>query len=351
MKFGSEIKGFKTRERKPVRVTPADLLRISHSESWGALPLLIEPKVEEVDLCGWLASNREFIEEQLAQSGAILFRNFAIHSADHFAEVARAVSGELLDYNERAAPRVEVRKNIFTSTEYPADQTIRQHHEMSYAHNWPSKIWFYCVQPAEEGGRTPLADDRKVFDLIDPKIKERFIDKKVMYIRNYSSRVDLPWQDVFQTTDRSAVERYCRSAEMDFEWLGEDGLRTRAVRQSVAAHPKTGELVWFNHAHMFHASSLEPAVRHALLSQFEADELPRNAFYGDGSPFEDAVLDEIREIYRQAAVSFAWQPKDVLMVDNLLITHGREPYVGPRRILVAMTELSNKTHLPIHIRP
>src|SRR5262249_51434849 len=111
------------------------------------------------------------------------------------------------------------------------------------------------------------------------------------------------------------------------------------VRQVTATHPRTGETVWFNHAHMFHVSNLDPAVRAALLAEFDDDELPRNAFYGDGSPIEDEVLAAIRETYREAAGAFPWERGDVLLLDNFLVSHGRQPFRGPRRIVVAMAEL------------
>jgi hypothetical protein len=90
---------------------------------------------------------------------------------------------------------------------------------------------------------------------------------------------------------------------------------------------------------MFHLSNLEPATREALLAEFTEEYLPRNAYYGDGTPIEDSVLDEIREVYTRSATVFAWQKNDVLMLDNILASHGREPFTGPRRILVAMAEL------------
>jgi hypothetical protein len=214
---------------------------------------------------------------------------------------------------------------------------------MSYSHNWPTKIFFYCDLPAQSGGRTPIAEDRKVFPALDPEVKARFLEKKVMYVRNYGEGVDLPWQEAFQTSDPQAVEAYCRKAGAEVEWRGRDRLRTRSVRQVVATHPKTGEVVWFNHAHMFHMSNVEPEVLSALLEEFAPDELPRNAFYGDGSPLEVEALDHIRQVYRDTSVGFPWQKGDILLLDNFLVSHGREPFGGPRRILVAMAELYTAT--------
>jgi alpha-ketoglutarate-dependent taurine dioxygenase len=201
------------------------------------------------------------------------------------------------------------------------------------------KIWFYCVTPAQAGGATPLASSRTVFRLLDPQVKETFMRQGVMYVRNYGEGVDLSWQEAFQTDDRAKVEEYCRRAHTQFEWKDGNRLRTRQVRQVCASHPQTGETVWFNHAHMFHISNVEPTVRASLLEEFSEDELPRNAFYGDGTSIESSVLEHIREVYRTASVRFAWQKGDILMLDNFLAAHGREPFVGPRKIVVALAEL------------
>jgi alpha-ketoglutarate-dependent taurine dioxygenase len=325
--------------RKAVRLSSADLIETSCLEGEDSFPLVIRPAVEGANLIAWAETSRAFVESELLRHGALLFRGFDVREVGQFEQLTAALTDELIEYHERAAPRTEVGRNVYTSTEYPAEHEIPLHHEMSYSHNWPTKLWFFCAQPAARGGRTPIAPDRKVFGLIDPKIKERFVEKKVMYVRNYGEGVDLSWQETFQTEDRDAVERYCRQSHTEFEWRGGNRLRTRQVRQAVATHPRTGETVWFNHAHMFHVSNLEPSVRESLLAEFTEDELPRNAFYGDGTPIESSVLEEIREVYRQASVAFDWQKGDILMLDNFLASHGREPFEGPRKILVAMAEL------------
>lgn len=334
---GTSLGRFRSARPGAIRITEQNLVN-THTFGTEHVPLVVTPAVPDLSLEEWARANRPFVEARLFEYGAILFRGFSVNSVDDFERAARAVTPDLLDYTERAAPRTEVTKKVLTSTEYPADQVIPLHHEMSYSHNWPAKLWFYCQQPARLKGRTPLASDRVVFRALDPSIKSPFMDKKVMYVRNYGEGVDLSWQEAFQTDNPAVVEQYCKASGTAWEWRG-SRLRTRQVRQAVATHPITQETVWFNHAHLFHPSNLPAEVREAMLCQFADDELPRNVFYGDGSPIDTAVVEEIRSVYDAAASAFDWHAEDVLLVDNFLVSHGREPFEGPRRLLVAMAEL------------
>ena len=302
------------------------------------LPLVLRPGVEGISLNGWVAHNLGDLLAELRHYGAILFRGFGGRTLAEFEQIAGTVSGELMQYSFRSTPRTAVGGKVYTSTEYPPDQTIPMHNEMSYTSTWPLKIWFYCERPAEKGGETPLADSRKVLARIPPEIRRRFEEKKVLYLRNYGGGLDLPWENVFQTSDRAEVERFCRGAGIEIEWKGGDRLRTRQRCQAVARHPETGEMVWFNQAHLFHRSSLDPTVLAALLAGCGEDDLPRDSSYGDGTPIETSVLDEIRGIYVQESVAFPWQEGDMIMVDNMLVAHGRRPFTGPRKVLVTMAE-------------
>lgn len=308
-------------------------------ESLQSFLLVIHASVNGLDPIEWATTNRESLKTELLNHGAILLRNFNVIPPTGLEQFITRVFGELLDYSYASTPRKLVSGKIYTSTKYPADQSIPLHNEMAYSREWPMTIVFYCIQAPVQGGETPIADSRKLFERIDPKITKLFLEKQVMYVRNYGGGLDLPWQTVFLTARKLEVEDYCRRVGMEFEWREGDRLRTRQICQAVIKHPKTGQMVWFNQAHLFHISSLQPEIRQLLLENVSEDDLPRNAYYGDGSPIEATVLDDIRAIYQNESLLFQWHEADVLMLDNMLVAHGRAPFVGPRGIIVGMANL------------
>lgn len=324
--------------RRAVGGAPSDLVSMGPLPGGGPLPLLVQAATDGVDLAAWASGRRAELEPLLRQHGGLLFRGFGLRTPAELERLVRALCGELLEYTYRSTPRTQVHGEIYTSTEYPADQSIPMHNEMSYSRSWPRQIFFCCATAAPSGGETPIADSRRVFRRIPPEVRERFARLGVCYVRNYGEGIDLPWQDVFQTSDRAAVEAFCRDAGLELEWRGADGLRTRQVCQATAVHPETGEDLWFNQAHLFHVSSLPPALRESLLASTAEEDLPRNALYGDGSPLEPEALGAVREAYDAESVVFPWNEGDVLWLDNMLTAHGRRPYAGPRKVLVGMAE-------------
>jgi alpha-ketoglutarate-dependent taurine dioxygenase len=331
-------------ERKTLSLSGEDLIKMGSLQQGAHLPLVVQPAFDGVDLVQWASGNREAIETLLLDQGAILFRNFDM-TVDKFQQLASALGRELLEYHERSSPRSHVSGKIYTSTDYPAYLSIFLHNENSYAQVWPMKIFFYCETPAQQGGETPIADVRRVYQRIDPQVRDRFVEKGWLLIRNFGDGVGLDWKEVFQTTDKSVIEEHCRRNAIECEWKDGDRLRTRQVRQAVARHPRTGEMVWFNHAAFFHISTLDAGVRELLLEEFAEEDLPNNTYYGDGSCIEPFALNEIREAYLQESVSFPWQMGDVLLLDNMLTAHGRAPFKGPRKTLVGMAEPHSNRHI------
>jgi alpha-ketoglutarate-dependent taurine dioxygenase len=285
----------------------------------------------------WVEEHKSLLESYLIKQGGILLRNFNIYSISEFNRIVRSLCPNLLDYVHRSTPRTKLGGKIYTATEYPADRVIPLHNENAYSKSWPSKIFFFSVIVASEGGETPIADSRDVYKRIDPQIRKKFEEHGVMYTRNYTKGIDLSWQEVFQTLEKEEVERYCKEHSIEFEWKkGTPELTTRQTCQATIIHPVSGEPIWFNQAHLFHISSLDEVSRLSLIKELGEEAIPRSASYGSGEPFEEEVLDHIRKIYAAEKVKFKWQKGDIMILDNVLMAHGREPYKGERKIAVAM---------------
>jgi amino acid adenylation domain-containing protein len=334
----SNFSKFKSVKPKPVALPQGELIKTEYLQPGELFPLVAKPAVADVDIADWAKNNREFIEAKLQQHGGILFRGFIDPVVVAFEQFALSICSELFgEYGD--LPREGVSPKVYGSTPYPADKAILFHSESSHLHRWPMKIWFFCVQPAQQGGETPIVDCRKIYQLLDPKLREKFAQKQIMYVRNYTDGLDVSWKDFFKTEDKSVVEEYCQQAGMEFEWKAGNNLRTRKIRPAIAKHPKTKEMVFFNQLPLHHISCLDAATRASLLSVFGEENLPRNVYYGDGTPIEDSVMEEIQAVYAQAAVSFPWQAGDILMLDNMLAAHSRNPFIGSRKIVVAMGEM------------
>lgn len=282
--------------------------------------------------------NREWLEHLLVEHGAVLLKGLGVDSSAKFRECAEVLCGALLDYMYRSTPRTSVGDRIYTATEYRANASIPLHNENAYQRDWPMKLVFCCIRTADSGGETPLALMRNVTRRIDRDVVRLFEQKGVCYIRNYTRGVDLPWQTTFQTESKEDVDAYCRGQEIEYQWLSSEHLRTRQVCSATARHPVTGELLWFNQAHLFHVSSLPPHERAALLEVYGEENLPRNASFGDGSPIGDPILEHIRQAFAAEKFTRSWEQGDVLLLDNMLVAHARNPYVGKRQVLVAMAD-------------
>jgi alpha-ketoglutarate-dependent taurine dioxygenase len=327
--------------RKGVDLSDQGMVETGSLHPGQDLPLLVQPAVPGVDLNAWAGRNRELVESWVLAHGAVLFRGFDIATVPQFEVFIGTVSSGAMEYRYRSSPRTQVGGNIYTSTDYPADQSIFPHNEHAYSPTFPLRIFFFCVTPAASGGETPISDCRKVLKRIDPEIRERFRSKGIMYVRNFGDGFGLPWRTVFQTDDRARVEEYCRENGLAAEWKDGDRLRTRRVGPAIFKHPRTGEEIWFNHAAFYHWTTLEPDVRDRLVEIFGEDDLPNNTFYGDGAPIEPEVARHLREAYQQELIVFPWQKGDLLMADNMLVTHARSPYAGERKVVVGMAEICN----------
>ena len=301
---------------------------------------IIDAAAGHRDLEKFLITERAEIDERLPGCGALLFRGFSVFDVKSFERAMNVLTPDRLPYTYRSSPRSSVGERVFSSTEYPSQQSIALHNENAFQREWPLKIAFCCLLPARSGGETPIGSVRKITSRIPASIVDAFATRGVQYVRHYREYVDLPWQTVFQLNNSYELADFCEKNGIVHEWIDEETLRTSQVCQGVAHHPLTHERLWFNQATMFHVSSLDADSEKSLVACFGRDRLPRQAFYGDGGEISTEDLNVVREAFEAEEFVFPWKTGDVLLLDNMLVAHGRRPYKGERKVITAMLDSS-----------
>lgn len=320
-------------------------LKVTPPDDGAPLPWVVTPPTAAdtgIDaLVAFGTAERTAIDDLLHTHGALLLRGFDVSTAEDFERVSTAFGPPLAHYVGGDSPRRprSASGKVYTSTEYPADQEVFLHNEMSYAPWWPRRVYFWCRVAAKSGGSTHLADSRRILAALPRELVERFATLGVTYLSTLphtaGARVaHKTWQQTYETDDRKVVERWCREREVDIEWTAH-GLRTRVVRPGVITHPVTGERVWFNQADQYHAAS-GSVLQQGLPTDLPLDDYPTHALYGDGSPIAAEDIAAIRAATRTCEVVRPWQAREVLVLDNVLTAHGRKPFTGPREVLVSM---------------
>lgn len=305
----------------------------------GKLPCRVVPR-DDSPPERWAASHQGEIQELLRQHGAVLFDGFPIFDVASFSAFASKLCPRLFGENFEH-PLVHGSDCVYWTTPYPPHHRLLFHNENAHLPSWPGLILFGCIQPAAQGGETLLADSAEVLKVLPTAVVERFRDKGVRYQRIFGGGLGLDWRVAFRTNDREVVDSICLQQGNEHTWLADDRLRLRWWRPATQVRPRSGQEVWFNQVTHFHPSLLPGDMGAQIRSLYGTEELPRNCTYGDGSPIDDDVAQAISLAFDGLAFGQAWERGQVLLVDNMRLAHGRQPYTGERRIAVALGEMQN----------
>jgi len=298
-----------------------------------------EEPISIANFGAWYADNIEKIEECVLRTGALVFQGIALEDDKAFSVLVDLINPVIFDYVDGNSPRTKLGEKIYTSTEYDKTQRITMHNELSYASRWPSKLFFACIEPAISGGETPLADSRIILEKMPAEIVDEIKRKKIRYIRNLHGGfgVGPSWQDTFETHSRADVESYCTARHTQFFWKDDGALQLVQLSDGIHTHPKTGEKVWFNQIDQFHPVHLSPEIYDGLLTIFGSeDNLPMYVTYGDGTRISEDTVLQIQKTIDSLLVIRPWAQGDLVLIDNVLVCHGRMPFTGKRKILVSM---------------
>jgi len=281
--------------------------------------------------------DRDAVRSVLAEQGAMRIRGLELRDAAEAEAVFRQL-GTLMTETEAFSPRTRYAPGIYSATKWPPNQQMCMHHELSYALEVPSLMLFACVVAPATGGATPVADAVAVLEALPAELVERFERLGWLLMRNYNDDIGASFADAFGTDDRNTIERYCRAHEIRFEWQDGGGLRTWQRRRAIVPHPRTGRRCWFNQIAFLSEWTLAAELREYLVEVYGADGLPFNTRFGNGDPIDADIVRVINEVYDAHTVRERWQAGDLLVVDNIRTAHGREPFEGPREVVVALAD-------------
>jgi alpha-ketoglutarate-dependent taurine dioxygenase len=381
--------------------TPIDL-QVVHTSNMGskALPLILKPTTDDQQstafIQSFLRNNRQWVSNRIEEHGAIMFRGFDIKTASDVEETIRSYNPYLNNEYRGTSPRntIDDTKFVFSAAEVPSSWPIAQHIEMSFLPSPPRQLYFSALQaPTTVGGETALADFRKVYNDLPHKLRNKLAAKKLRYRRTHKMYVDVnedistthdvaalqTWPALFGgITNKRVVERMAleENPNATVRWEGttssdnenNNNNNTTFVSEFTAeafrVHPETGEMVWFNHANVFHWTSF-PAelvhafcrtkdvrfLRHAIQVGLKSiwkygirrQKMALHVDYGDGTPISIWEMHQIRKAIHKNMVFNRWQQGDLIFIDNFSTSHGRQPtYDSGRKIVVAWSDPTNK---------
>src|SRR5216684_7775077 len=285
----------------------------------------------------WAAEHRDALGAAVAEHGSLLIRGLRLRDAAETGAVFRRL-GSLMSEKEAFAPRRRYSDGVYSSSKWPPNQAMCMHHELSYTLDFPGLMLFACLVAPADAGATPVADSPTVLRELPAELVERFERAGWLLVRNYNNEIGASIAEAFGTDDRRAVETYCRTNAIKFEWQPDGGLRTRQRRSAVVHHPPTGQQCWFNQIAFLNEWTMDPEVREYLVDICGADGLPFNTRFGNGDPIGADIVQTINETYQAHTVCERWEAGELLLVDNIRTAHARESFEGPREVVVAMAD-------------
>lgn len=288
------------------------------------------------DAPSWVSEHRDLLRAAVAEHGALLIRGLGLRDAGGTETVFRGLAANLMTEKEAFAARQSHADGVYSSSKWPPNQQMCMHHELSYALEFPSLMLFACLNAPTEGGATAVADSPTVLDELPSELTDRFEREGWLLVRNYNEEIGASVAEAFGTDERGAVEAYCRANAIGFEWQAHGELRTWQRRSAIVHHPVSRERCWFNQIAFLNAQTIDAEVREFLVEMYGEEGLPFNTRFGNGDPIGEDIVELLNEVYDANTAREPWQAGDLMLVDNVRTAHSREPFEGPREVLVGM---------------
>ncbi|MHA7820016.1 MAG: TauD/TfdA family dioxygenase [Erythrobacter sp.] len=288
------------------------------------------------DLARFMAANKTAVDAALGDAGALLFRGFDVVDPQAFDALVEAYGEPGFTYEDSLsnAVRTNVTPRVFTANEAPPTTEIFLHHEMAQTPLYPAKLFFYCEIAPQSGGATPLCRSDRLLTRIRTEHRtfhDALLEHGVRYTNVMPGSDDAgsgqgrSWRSTLSVDSREDAER--RLAELGYVWEWLDREALRATTPALPAIRDLGE----------RGASFFNQLIAAFCGWADSRNDPnRSITLGNGEPITSEQMAGPIAIADELTYDLAWQARDVALIDNFLVMHGRRPFEGKRRVLASL---------------
>ena len=288
----------------------------------------------------WLKENKESIESQLEEHGAILFKDLPIETADEFDKFVSTFNYNTFTYEESLSNAVRINKTskVFTANEAPKEVEIFLHHEMAQTPSYPKNIFFFCKSASENGGETPLCRSDHLYEALkktDENLIKDFEKFGVIYNSVMSNGDELisgqgrSWQKTLGVNSKNDAEIKLSSLGYSWNWIQGDNLSVTTKTLNATKELRGGKKSFFNQI-----------IAASLGWKKNSENQISPVKFGNGEEIDQSYIELISELAQSLTLVRSWQDNDILLIDNYRVMHGRKPFSGEKRreVLVSLTK-------------
>src|SRR5262245_37944088 len=280
------------------------------------LVLLCQPHETLAATSEWIRASRSELLAEAVRHGAILFRGFPLTTPEDFDAFVAAFDLPNFPYDESLSNAVRINKTprVFTANEAPPTVTIFLHHEMAQTPIYPSRLFFFCEQPAAEGGATPLCRSDVLWERLAARCPGfcRVLEAKglryshVMPAENDArSGMGRSWQNTLRANTREEAEARLRELGYSWEWQPDGGLRATTPRLPAVRDLGDGRKSFFNQ----------------LIAAYQGWKDTRNdpsksITFGDGTPIDHGDVTVASQQAEELTLDVNWRAGDDALDGN-----------------------------------
>lgn len=303
-----------------------------------------------------LQKQGDILTKKLAVHGSLLFRGLPIHDANDFSRFAHAFGYKPHEIIGIVVDRPLLAPNVAPANESPKEVLIYNHNESPQVPHAPEYIFFYGHRVPEKGGESPISSSLELFHRAQQEIPE-FINQ--LAEKGILSRVTYKFGKQYaggstlkqafgkeikdgddEMTKRAKIEaqiaRYGRGKYTTWEWI-DDGIVLTHKLPAIRTQPGTDLPTLF--------TGLAAYYKNAQVNKTIGRNVTQQLF-GDGTPIPEEYLARLAKITDEIRVLHKWQRGDVLVFDNIIAQHGREPWEGEQSDRVIMASLFDGDQVP-----